>query len=45
LLRPDSYVALADSAAAPAVLERYFSDHGIQLTVPITADQPSSPIG
>ena len=32
LLRPDSYVALADSSGAADALERYFSDHGIQPT-------------
>ena len=31
LLRPDSYVALADGSAAPSVLERYFADRGIRL--------------
>jgi 2-polyprenyl-6-methoxyphenol hydroxylase-like FAD-dependent oxidoreductase len=31
LLRPDSYVALADPAGDPAVLDRYFADHGIRL--------------
>src|SRR6266567_2591520 len=31
LLRPDTYVALADAAGAPDVLERYFSDQGIKL--------------
>jgi 2-polyprenyl-6-methoxyphenol hydroxylase-like FAD-dependent oxidoreductase len=31
LLRPDSYVALADGAGAPDVLERYFRDQGIKL--------------
>jgi 2-polyprenyl-6-methoxyphenol hydroxylase-like FAD-dependent oxidoreductase len=30
LLRPDSYVALADPAADPAVLERYFAERGIR---------------
>ncbi|MBO0737880.1 MAG: FAD-dependent monooxygenase [Alphaproteobacteria bacterium] len=30
LLRPDSYVALADPSGAPDVLERYFSDHEIR---------------
>jgi 2-polyprenyl-6-methoxyphenol hydroxylase-like FAD-dependent oxidoreductase len=30
LLRPDSYVALADGSGAPSALERYFGDHGIQ---------------
>jgi hypothetical protein len=31
LLRPDSYVALADGAATPDALERYFGDRGIRL--------------
>jgi hypothetical protein len=31
LLRPDTYVALADGAGAPDVLERYFRDQGIKL--------------
>jgi 2-polyprenyl-6-methoxyphenol hydroxylase-like FAD-dependent oxidoreductase len=31
LLRPDSYVALADPSASPEVLERYFADHKITL--------------
>jgi 2-polyprenyl-6-methoxyphenol hydroxylase-like FAD-dependent oxidoreductase len=30
LLRPDSYVALADGSGAPSAIERYFGDHGIQ---------------
>jgi 2-polyprenyl-6-methoxyphenol hydroxylase-like FAD-dependent oxidoreductase len=32
LLRPDSYVAVADNYGAPNVLARYFADHGIRLT-------------
>ncbi|HEY5128553.1 MAG TPA: FAD-dependent monooxygenase [Bradyrhizobium sp.] len=31
LLRPDSYVALADGSGAPSALDRYFGDCGIQL--------------
>jgi 2-polyprenyl-6-methoxyphenol hydroxylase-like FAD-dependent oxidoreductase len=31
LLRPDTYVALAQGAADPAALERYFSDRGLVL--------------
>jgi 2-polyprenyl-6-methoxyphenol hydroxylase-like FAD-dependent oxidoreductase len=31
LLRPDTYVALADSAGAPSELERYFADRNIQI--------------
>ena len=31
LLRPDTYVALADGAGAVDVLERYFGDQGIRL--------------
>ena len=30
LLRPDSYVALADAAGAPDTLDRYFADQGIR---------------
>ncbi|MGA7807331.1 FAD-dependent oxidoreductase [Bradyrhizobium sp.] len=30
LLRPDSYVALADGGANPATIDRYFVDHGIR---------------
>jgi hypothetical protein len=30
LLRPDTYVALADPPGAPDALERYFSDHEIR---------------
>lgn len=30
LLRPDSYVALADPGADPKVIERYFHAHGIK---------------
>jgi 2-polyprenyl-6-methoxyphenol hydroxylase-like FAD-dependent oxidoreductase len=30
LMRPDSYVALADPAADPAVLQRYFAAHGLR---------------
>ena len=32
LLRPDSYVALADRSGAANALDNYFRDHGIQLT-------------
>jgi hypothetical protein len=32
LLRPDSYVALADGSGAAGALDRYFADHGIRLT-------------
>jgi 2-polyprenyl-6-methoxyphenol hydroxylase-like FAD-dependent oxidoreductase len=31
LLRPDTYVALADSAGTSSALDRYFADHGIKL--------------
>ena len=34
LLRPDSYVALADGSGAPNSLDRYFRDHRIQLAPP-----------
>lgn len=30
LLRPDTYVALADGSASPGALNRYFGDHDIQ---------------
>lgn len=30
LLRPDTYVAIADNSADPKVIERYFHDHGIR---------------
>jgi hypothetical protein len=30
LLRPDTYVALADGSGDAGVLERYFEDHGIR---------------
>jgi hypothetical protein len=30
LLRPDTYVALADASASPSALDRYFSDNGIR---------------
>ena len=31
LLRPDTYVALADTSGAPNALNRYYADHGIRL--------------
>jgi 2-polyprenyl-6-methoxyphenol hydroxylase-like FAD-dependent oxidoreductase len=31
LLRPDSYVALAESSGTPGALDRYFADHDIRL--------------
>jgi FAD binding domain len=31
LLRPDTYVALADGAGTSSALDRYFTDHGIKL--------------
>jgi 2-polyprenyl-6-methoxyphenol hydroxylase-like FAD-dependent oxidoreductase len=31
LLRPDSYVAVAENSGAPDVLDRYFAEHGIRL--------------
>jgi hypothetical protein len=34
LLRPDTYVALAEGSGAPNALDRYFADHGIKLTPP-----------
>ncbi|TDV50396.1 MULTISPECIES: FAD-dependent oxidoreductase [Pseudomonas] len=30
LLRPDTYVAIAENSADPKVIERYFRDHGIR---------------
>jgi hypothetical protein len=30
VLRPDTYVALADVSGAPDAVGRYFADHGIQ---------------
>ena len=30
LLRPDTYVAVADLSSDPKVIERYFRDHGIR---------------
>ena len=30
LLRPDTYVALAEASGAPDVLDRYCGDHGIR---------------
>jgi hypothetical protein len=32
LLRPDTYIALADSVGAPDAIERYCADHEITLT-------------
>ncbi len=37
LLRPDTYVALADSGGRPSALERYFADHHLK----IAANQPA----
>ncbi len=34
LLRPDSYVALADGSGAPNALDRYFAEHDIRLAPP-----------
>jgi 2-polyprenyl-6-methoxyphenol hydroxylase-like FAD-dependent oxidoreductase len=34
LLRPDTYVALADGSGAPSALDRYFADHSIKLAPP-----------
>jgi hypothetical protein len=34
LLRPDTYVALADTAGAPDALDRYFADRGIRPAPP-----------
>jgi hypothetical protein len=40
LLRPDSYVALADASGSPAALERYAAARGMRL-----GTTPSSPSG
>jgi 2-polyprenyl-6-methoxyphenol hydroxylase-like FAD-dependent oxidoreductase len=37
LLRPDSYVALADTSGAPAVLDHYFADRRIRPGPPTTS--------
>jgi 2-polyprenyl-6-methoxyphenol hydroxylase-like FAD-dependent oxidoreductase len=34
LLRPDTYVALADGSGAPNALDRYFAEHSIRLAPP-----------
>jgi 2-polyprenyl-6-methoxyphenol hydroxylase-like FAD-dependent oxidoreductase len=34
LLRPDTYVALADGSGAPNALDHYFAEHGIRLAPP-----------
>jgi 2-polyprenyl-6-methoxyphenol hydroxylase-like FAD-dependent oxidoreductase len=34
LIRPDTYVALADTSGAPNTLNRYCTDHGIRLLAP-----------
>jgi len=34
LIRPDSYVALADPAGTPDILDRYCREHEIQLNKP-----------
>src|SRR2546430_840767 len=34
LLRPDTYVALADGAGSPSALDRYFAERGIRLHRP-----------
>ena len=34
LLRPDTYVALADGSGATSALDRYFAEQGIQLMPP-----------
>jgi 2-polyprenyl-6-methoxyphenol hydroxylase-like FAD-dependent oxidoreductase len=43
LLRPDSYVALADPAADPATLERYFAERGIRPGGAAAAVSPRRP--
>ena len=37
LLRPDSYVALADATGAPDALDRYFADHGFRIAASTTS--------
>jgi hypothetical protein len=32
LLRPDTYVALADKSGAPSALDRYFTDRNIRMS-------------
>ena len=39
LLRPDTYVALAEPSGAPDVVERYFADRGLRFT----AQTPTEP--
>src|SRR3979490_2265401 len=34
LLRPDTYVALADASGAASALDSYFRDHGIKFALP-----------
>jgi hypothetical protein len=34
LLRPDTYVALADASGAASALDSYFRDHGIKFAPP-----------
>jgi hypothetical protein len=36
LLRPDSYVALADASGVPTRIEHYFADRGFRLGVPVS---------
>jgi 2-polyprenyl-6-methoxyphenol hydroxylase-like FAD-dependent oxidoreductase len=42
LLRPDTYVALADGRAHPNAIERYFADHGIRLARRSVASSPGT---
>ena len=37
LLRPDTYVALADTAAMPGAIERYLIDHNLHIGTPAAA--------
>ena len=37
LLRPDTYVALADTAAMPGAIERYLIDHNLHIGTPTAA--------
>jgi hypothetical protein len=34
LLRPDTYVALADPSGAPGAIDRYCAEHEIELGIP-----------
>jgi hypothetical protein len=42
LLRPDTYVALADASGTPATLDRYCADHGIPTLTASKSTFPTS---